>query len=118
MNKVVSVEQMRALERDVEALGLPGPALMENAGRAVADVVASRFRSEAFRHVLVLAGPGNNGGDGLVVARHLHDFGYTVSVYLVNRALSDDAKIALLRQRGVCFHVLADDSGLSQLGAA
>lgn len=118
MNKVVSVDQMRALEREAEALGLPGPALMENAGRAVADIIASRFRSDAFRHVLVLVGPGNNGGDGLVIARHLQDFGYTAAVYLVNRAPSNDARFALLRQRGVRFYLMTDDSGLSQLGTA
>ncbi|MGH2461340.1 MAG: NAD(P)H-hydrate dehydratase, partial [Chloroflexota bacterium] len=118
MHKVVTSEQMRALERDAEALGLPGPALMENAGRAVADVILARFRPDRFRHVLVMVGPGNNGGDGLVVARHLHDFGYAVLVYLVNRAVSDDAKFALLRQRGVPLHAATDDPELSTLAGA
>src|SRR5579884_1552640 len=115
MNKVVTVEQMRALERDAEALGLPGPALMENAGRAVADVVAKRYPSSSFRHVLVLVGPGNNGGDGLVAARHLVDDGFVVLVYVVNRTLAEDAKVALLRQRHVPFVDLADDLGLMKL---
>ncbi len=115
MPKVVSIEQMRAIERDAEALGLPGPALMENAGRAVADVIRARYDPSEIRHVLVLVGPGNNGGDGLVAARHLHDDGFRVVVYLVNRAEAEDAKIFLLQQRNVQFIRMADDLGLSRL---
>ena len=57
MAKVVSVDEMRSLERASEALGLPGAALMENAGRAVADIVGTRYPASAGSHVLVLAGP-------------------------------------------------------------
>src|SRR5579885_865105 len=99
MNKVVTVEQMRALERAADALGLPGTALMENAGRATADAIRARFHPEGYRHALVLVGPGNNGGDGLVTARHLHDFGFRVVVYLINRVEAEDAKVLLLQQR-------------------
>lgn len=118
MKKVVSIEQMRALERDAAALGLPGPALMENAGRAVADQVRDRYDPRSHRHFLVLVGPGNNGGDGLVAARHLHDDGFSVVVYAVNRAPVDDAKVDLLRQRRVRFVNLADDLGMLQLQSA
>ncbi len=101
MRKLVSTDQMRELERGAEALGLPGPALMENAGRAVAEAIRRRYPPSTTRNTLVVVGPGNNGGDGLVVARHLHDFGYRVAVYLIARALTGDAKEELLRDRQV-----------------
>jgi NAD(P)H-hydrate epimerase len=52
---------------------------MELAGLSVASAIATEYSITSFPRVLVLAGPGNNGGDGLVAARHLHHFGYTVS---------------------------------------
>jgi len=62
-------EMRRADRRTIDEVGLPGPVLMENAGAAVAQIVAERF--PAARHVVVLCGRGNNGGDGFVVARRL-----------------------------------------------
>ena len=54
--------------------------LMELAGLSVASAVASEYSPESFRRVLVFAGPGNNGGDGIVAARHLYHFGYDVQI--------------------------------------
>ena len=116
--KVVSVEDMRRLEREAEGMGLPGPALMENAGRAVSDAILRRYPPTVYPHVLVLAGPGNNGGDALVAARHLHDAGARVTVYRVNRPPVMDAKVALLEQRGIRLINQADDLGLVELGDA
>src|SRR5256885_10261558 len=62
--------EMRVLDRNAQHFGVPILELMENAGKAVADVARSEFRVGG-KNVLVLCGTGNNGGDGLVAARHL-----------------------------------------------
>ncbi|HET9511848.1 MAG TPA: NAD(P)H-hydrate dehydratase [Sphingomonas sp.] len=74
---IVTAAQMRAAEAAVFAMGASQDILMERAGRAVADQVV---RLAAGRPVLVLAGPGNNGGDGYVVARLLKARGLCVAV--------------------------------------
>ena len=75
---VLSRAQVRALDRRaIEEYGLPGFVLMENAGRAAADE-AVRMLASSPGPVLVLCGPGNNGGDGLVVARTLANRGCVV----------------------------------------
>ncbi len=76
MIEVLTAEQMGQADRLAIAGGVPGAALMENAGRAVADEVARRFPDR--ETVAVLCGPGNNGGDGFVAARHLLERGYQV----------------------------------------
>jgi len=77
---LTSAEMGRADEFAVRA-GVPSLALMENAGRAVADAAARLVGAPA--RVVVLAGPGNNGGDGFVAARHLEERGYDVRVGLL-----------------------------------
>jgi len=73
---------LRELDRRaVEEYRIPILVLMENAGRAVAQ--AALRLAKARRPVLILAGPGNNGGDGLVAARHLHNAGVNVTVLLL-----------------------------------
>ncbi|HEY6439557.1 MAG TPA: NAD(P)H-hydrate dehydratase [Acetobacteraceae bacterium] len=76
------------------ALGVPGPTLMANAGRAVARAIQQRFRP---CRTLVLAGPGNNGGDGYVAARMLAQEGWPIALAALTppRAGSDAADAAL-----------------------
>ena len=75
--------QEEAQQVDEELMGPLGfsvDQLMELAGLACATALASEYPAGTHRRVLVVAGPGNNGGDGLVAARHLHHFGYSVQV--------------------------------------
>jgi NAD(P)H-hydrate epimerase len=73
---------LRELDRRAVAdYHIPILVLMENAGRAVADAALRHIQPH--RPVLILAGPGNNGGDGLVAARHLHNAGIPVTVLLL-----------------------------------
>ena len=81
--KIVTVAQMRALEQRADAAGVSYAAMMEAAGRAVADVIAERWNVGEQR-ILIFTGPGNNGGDGLVAARHLRERGAAVSLYWWN----------------------------------
>jgi len=90
MIELLTPDEMSACDRLAIAGGIPGIALMEKAGRAVADAVA---RHPLGTRVLVVAGPGNNGGDGFVAARVLAERGYPVRLMLLGdaAALTGDA---------------------------
>lgn len=100
MIELLRNEEMAAADRLAIASGIPGTALMENAGRAVADAVAVHNASD--RTVAVVAGPGNNGGDGFVAARLLSERGYRVRLMLVGSPtkLKGDAWEAAHRYNG------------------
>src|SRR5215469_4635817 len=81
MREILTNAEMGDADRLTIEGGVAGLTLMENAGEAVAQVVSAR-QSPGSR-VVVLAGPGNNGGDGFVAARLLAERGYAVTVLLV-----------------------------------
>ncbi len=81
--KLVSVAEMQAIEKAADAAGHAYATMMEVAGQAVADFVVAQ--ASTARSVLVLVGPGNNGGDGLVCARYLQQAGVQVRVYFWKR---------------------------------
>ena len=99
--KIATVEEMRAIEQQAAKVGLPSEVLMDNAGLAVAQHTKQWLGSVLGRRFLVLVGPGNNGGDGLVVARHLHDWGANVTVYSPSPRADSDVNSQLCRQRGI-----------------
>ncbi len=82
---VVNIEEMRKLEaRAAREYGLTSHILMENAGKSAAEILAQHFPPQFATEgldILLLIGPGNNGGDGLVVARYLEEWGHRVSLY-------------------------------------
>ena len=79
IDPVFRTAEIRAIEQAVFALPDP-PDLMEKAGRAAAEVAQKQFNMATARQVLVLAGPGNNGGDAFVAARYLKNWGHNVTV--------------------------------------
>jgi NAD(P)H-hydrate epimerase len=70
--KVLTAEQMREVDRRTSELGVPGIILMENAGQRVVEFLERQYAPLGQQRIVVLCGKGNNGGDGLVVARQLH----------------------------------------------
>jgi NAD(P)H-hydrate epimerase len=96
--KLLTAEEMRELDRQaIEEYKLPGVVLMENAGQATADQIEERFTDLWPGPVLIAAGKGNNGGDGYVIARHLLNRGWDVSVLVLaaEEAICGDARINL-----------------------
>lgn len=118
MKPVLSRREMAAFDRfAIERCQVPSLLLMENAGRGAAEIILERFEPSA--RVLVLAGAGNNGGDGFVVARHLLARGRGVSALLVaqEERLTPDARANLVAFRGVGGEVgvCAGDESLPQV---
>jgi hydroxyethylthiazole kinase-like uncharacterized protein yjeF len=105
--KLATVAEMQRAER---ACGVPIPQLMENAGLAVAQEAWLMLGELADRKIVVLAGPGNNGGDGLVAARHLKDWGAEVTIFLLKPRGEDDANLKALIEREVPVVVFDGDT--------
>ena len=81
--KVLTAEQMREVDRlTTERYGIPSLQLMENAGAGVADYLDQNFSDLPTRNIVVFCGKGNNGGDGMVVARRLREAGAAPRVFL------------------------------------
>ncbi|MGH6889511.1 MAG: NAD(P)H-hydrate dehydratase [Rhizomicrobium sp.] len=98
-DEILTVAESYAADRYAGQHGVPAPTLMENAGQAVAEEIARRWTP---RSCVVLCGPGNNGGDGFVAARHLAERGWPVRAALVGSRedLKGDAATMAARWKG------------------
>ena len=96
---LLTVDEMYAADKAAIDAGVPGETLMENAGGAIARAILERWTP---RPVAILCGPGNNGGDGFVVARLLDAAGWPVTVALLGSVenLKGDAAVMAGRWRG------------------
>jgi len=113
--RVVTVAEMQTLERDC---GVPVATLMENAGLAVAQEAWLMLGEIAERRILVLCGPGNNGGDGLVAARHLKEWAADVTVYLLKGREADDEVFKASQGVGIPMIVEGEADARKRLGDA
>ncbi|NQT23924.1 NAD(P)H-hydrate dehydratase [candidate division KSB1 bacterium] len=96
MEPLLTAKEMREADRlTIEEFGISGLVLMENAGLAVVDEVEIHLEENPDDFILILCGKGNNGGDGMVAARHLANQGIPISVALIGQsdALKGDARI-------------------------
>jgi len=113
--RILSAEAMREVDRcAIEELGIPSLVLMENAAIGVADAIGEVY--EEAESAAIFCGPGNNGGDGLALARHLAVRGYDVQVFLVagRRGMRGDAEVQLgiCRRQGLAIQEVADEDGV------
>src|SRR5215831_14810782 len=119
--RLVTSAQMRELDRRTIELGTAGAVLMERAGKGIAAYLLARWRTACRRGVLVVAGRGNNGGDGFVVARLLKAKGYraTVALLATRDRVGGDARLNLdrwLRARGRLIEI-ASEADLERLSS-
>ncbi|KAF0220219.1 MAG: hypothetical protein FD174_1458 [Geobacteraceae bacterium] len=113
--KVVTAEIMQQIDRRaIEEFGVPGLTLMENAGRGCAEAVIAEFGDLPVRQAVVVAGKGNNGGDGYVIARHLLEKGWRAKVFVLARKdeISGDARANLDRLRRSTITFCPEPGGL------
>ena len=121
--RVLTAAQMREADRlTTERYGIPGIELMENAGTAVAEFLLEKFPELHRGKILVLCGKGNNGGDGMVIARKLKDSGCAAVVFLFANpgSVEGDAAINLKRwQQGLGeLYVVTSDAEWESTRAA
>src|ERR1700733_4285803 len=102
--KILTAAEMKEVDRlTTEREGVPSLMLMEAAGRSVAEFIHERFPALGRRKIVVLCGKGNNGGDGLVAARHLQIAGAKPVVFLASEPgeLKGDAATSLRNWRNI-----------------
>jgi hydroxyethylthiazole kinase-like uncharacterized protein yjeF len=112
--KIITVEKSRYLETKANEGGLSYAQMMENAGRGTADAIDRRMGAQGKR-VVVLVGPGNNGGDGLVAAHYLKEMGAKVSCYIWKREGKADANLQRVQDEGLPVIWTEDDAGYEAL---
>ena len=116
--KIVTTRQMRNLEQASVRAGVSLDTLMENAGQVIAEELIDRLPSSGSGPALVLVGPGNNGADGLVAARHLAERSVTVTAYIMTARPAEDEKRDMAVAAGVTIIHALDDGDHAQLTEA
>ena len=104
MLPVVTAQQMRAIDQwAIEEIGIPGIALMENAGKAIVKRLQEILPDIASKKIIIFCGKGNNGGDGFVIARYLHQLGAKTVILLAGKFadLKGDAKTNALSAKNL-----------------
>ncbi|MEX2599854.1 MAG: NAD(P)H-hydrate epimerase, partial [Dehalococcoidia bacterium] len=114
--KVVTVEEMRHLEQKAVQAGVTEDMLMETAGLVVARRIAQLADGIRGKRIVVLVGPGNNGGDGMVAARYLADWGALVTLYMTSARRRED-KFEDCRTRRLRIVEAKDDPDQWQLSS-
>ena len=114
--KIVNIEQMRQMENTSAGMGISSDDLMRNAGLVLAEETADFIGDIGGMTVLILAGTGNNGGDGLIAAAHLSDWRAKVAVYTTTNVNSDPGnRLNRLRDRDIEIHHASDDKDFLKL---
>jgi ADP-dependent NAD(P)H-hydrate dehydratase / NAD(P)H-hydrate epimerase len=113
--KILNVEQVQKAERESSKFGISLDMLMQNAGKAVAERVKSALGDIHRKTITILIGPGNNGGDGLVAARHLHSWEAGVKVYICGKRPQSDPVFDAAVKNGVTIVKSEDDPNLNKL---
>lgn len=111
MPKIVTTEEMRAIEQAADKSGLTYDLMMQHAGKAVADAITDRFGLTNGKRVVILVGIGNNGGDGLVVGHHLSEAGAQVAIYLAKERPETDANLKRLTDKQIFIAIHDADQG-------
>lgn len=113
--KILSISQMRQVEQDCANIGLPPAKLMENAGKAFAEETKKILGNIKKQTILMLIGPGNNGGDGLVAARYFHDWGAKLTLFIFGDRTADDQNFTAVQERGIDCLSLTEGENLDRL---
>lgn len=93
---LVTARQMSRMDKKtIEEYGIPGAVLMENAGRGATRILLSKFGNLKNKKIGIVAGSGNNGGDGFVIARYLAEHGYTPEIFVLGsiKKIKGDAEL-------------------------
>ncbi len=109
MHKIVTTDEMRAIEQAADASGLTYDQMMLNAGKSIADEIQTFLEEVDGLRVVILVGTGNNGGDGLVVGHHLDEAGAQVSIYQAKERSADDPHLKRLREKQLLIANAQDD---------
>lgn len=105
--KLVTAGQMQRMDKEtIDSFGIPGQILMENAGRGAFQMLLEQFAGIESKHICILAGRGNNGGDGFVMGRYLLEQGIQTTLVLLSSAdkVKNDARSNMILFQKLCHH--------------